>query len=45
MPLHIYKTLFPGATKEQLAATKNENITLRTYNSTTITQLARCVVK
>ena len=26
MPLHMYKRLFPMATKEQLAATKNKNI-------------------
>ena len=25
--LHLYKKMFPRATKEQLAATKNKNIT------------------
>ena len=29
MPLHIYRILFLGATKEQLAATKNKNIQLK----------------
>ena len=28
MPLHLYKRLFPRATKEQLATTKNKNIQL-----------------
>ena len=45
MPLHICKKLFPSGTKEQLAAAKNENIKIKTYNSTTVTQLNRCKVK
>ena len=32
MSLHLYKKLFPRATKEQLAATKNNNVQLKTYN-------------
>ena len=32
MPLHIHKKLFPRATKEQLAAARNTNIKLKTYN-------------
>ena len=39
MPLHYYKELFTKITYEQLVATKNENILLKTYNKTTITQL------
>ena len=30
------------STKEELAAIKNDNIKLRTYNSTTVRQLGRC---
>ena len=33
MPLHLYKRLFPRATKEQMVATKIKNIQLRTYNT------------
>ena len=33
MPIHIFRTLFPKAPKEQLAA-KNESIVLKTYNKT-----------
>ena len=29
MPLHVYKKLFPKATDEQLATTKNKNILLK----------------
>ena len=45
IPLHLYKILFPRATKEQLAATTNKNIQLKTYNRTIITQLGVCEVK
>ena len=45
MPLHLYKTLFPRARIEQLAATKNKNVQLKSYNKTTITQLGMCKVK
>ena len=45
MPLHIYKKLFPRITNEQLVATKNENIQLKTYNKTTISQLGTCAVE
>ena len=38
MPLHMYKQLFPNTTNEQLAATKNKHVLLKTYNKTTITQ-------
>ena len=38
MPLDLYKKLFLRSTKEQLAATKNKNIQLNTYNKTAITQ-------
>ena len=43
--LHIYKKIFPTATKEQLAATKNNNIQLKLYNRTAITQLSMCKLK
>ena len=39
MPLHINKRLFPSATEEQLATTKNKNIQLKTHNRTIITQM------
>ena len=45
MPFHIFKKLYPGSTKEQLATKKNNYIKLRTYDSTTVTQLGRCTVK
>ena len=45
MFFHIFEKLYPRSTKEQLAAMKNANIKLRTYNSTTIKQLSRCTVK
>ena len=45
MPLHIYIKLLPRATKEQLVATKNDNICLNVYNRTTVTKLAVCKVK
>ena len=44
MPLHIYKKLFPRATKENLAAMTNTNIQLKPYNRT-ITQSGTCKVK
>ena len=37
--------MFPSAAKEQLAATKNKNIQLKTYKRTIITQLNICEVK
>ena len=43
--LHIYKKLFPRATKEQLAATRNKEIPIKMYNRKTITQLGICKVK
>ena len=45
MPLHIYKILFPRATKEQLAAITNTNVQLKTYTRTTATQLGICKIK
>ena len=45
MPLHLYKKIFPRATKEQLAATKNKNVQPKTYNKTTIAQLGVCKVE
>ena len=45
MPLHLCKKLFPRTTIEQLAATKNKNIQVKTYNKMTITQLGRCKAK
>ena len=43
--LHLYKELFPRKTKEQLVATKNKNITLKTFNKTTVTPLGVCEVE
>ena len=37
--------MFPKITNEQLVATKNNNVQLRTYNKTTITQLGTCIVE
>ena len=45
MPLHIYKKLFPRATKEQLLVGKNNNIQLKIYIKTTITQFGMCKVR
>ena len=45
MPFHIYKKLFPSATVDHLAATKDAKIKLKTYNHITVTQLGRCKVK
>ena len=45
MHLHIYKKVFPKATKEQLVATKYDNMKLKVYNRTTITQLGMPEVK
>ena len=42
---YICKEIYPTATKEQLVATKDENIKLQTYNGTTIMQLGRSKVK
>ena len=44
MPLYIYKKLFPRATIEKLAATRDTNMKLKTYNQTTVTQLGICRV-
>ena len=41
---NIFTKLFPSATADQLAATKDAP-KLRTYNYTTITQLGRCKVE
>ena len=43
MPFNIFKKLFPSNTEDTQVATKETTI-LRTYNSTTITQLGRCGV-
>ena len=40
MPFHIFSKLFPMSTKEELAPMNIDNITLRAYNSTTVTELA-----
>ena len=45
MPFHIYKKLFPKITNEQLVATKNNNILLKMYKKTTVTQLGTCTVE
>ena len=45
MPLHICKNCFLKITNEQLAATKNKNILLKTYNKTIITQLGTSMVE
>ena len=41
MPLHIYQKIFTGATKEYIAATKDENIKLKMqqYNNKTTGQM------
>ena len=39
------KKMFPKITNEQLAATKIENILLKMYNRTSITQLGTCTVE
>ena len=41
----MYTKLFSRASKEQSVATRNENIILKTYNRTTITQFGICKVK
>ena len=41
----IYKEFFPRATVEQLVATKDTEIKLKTYKQITITQLGICTVK
>ena len=43
MPFNIFKKLFPSTTEDTLVTTKDTTM-LRTYNSTTITQLGRCDV-
>ena len=44
MPTYLFKKLFPNITNEQLVATVNKCILLKTYNKTTITQLGTCKV-
>ena len=44
MPEHIFKIVFPEVMKEQLAATKNKYVILKTYNKTTVSQLCMCTV-
>ena len=44
MPFNIFTKLFPSTTADQLVATKDAT-NLRTYNSTTITQLGSCKVE
>ena len=39
MPGYFFRKLFPDVTNEQLAATVNKCILLKTYHKTTITQL------
>ena len=41
MPFNVFKKLFPYTTEDRLVATKDTTM-LRTYTSTTITQLGRC---
>ena len=45
MPLQVYKKLFPRKTKEQLMATRNKNIQLKTFNRTRIKLLGIGKVK
>ena len=45
MPWHIYKKLFPRATKEDWWQQEIKICSLKTYNRTTITQLDICKVK
>ena len=42
MPFYMFKKIFPRATVEQLAATKETKIKLKMYKQTTITQLGIC---
>ena len=44
MPAYLFKKLFPNVIDEQLVATVNKHILLKTYNKTTITQLGTCKV-
>ena len=45
MSFPTFIKIYPRSIKEQLAAMRNENIKLRTYNSTTATKLGRCTVR
>ena len=45
MPFKIFKNLFPKLTLEQLLATKNNAVGLRTNNNLNIKQLGICIVK
>ena len=42
LPFYIYKTLFPRATVEQLAVTKDTKFKVKTCNQSSITQLSIC---
>ena len=42
MPTYLFIKLFPNVTNEQLVATVNKCILLKTYNKTTITELRTC---
>ena len=44
MPTYLFKKLFPNITNEQLVATVNKCILLKTYNKTTITHLGTCKI-
>ena len=44
MPTYLFKKLFPNITNEQLVATVNKHILLKTYHKTAITQLGTCKV-
>ena len=39
MPIHFFQNIVPRATKEQVVATKDKRIVLRTYNKTLLPQL------
>ena len=45
MPLYIYKKIIPYGHKRTTSGKKDENIKLKTCNSTTITNFGRCKVK
>ena len=44
MPLYIFKKLFRNMLEEQLKSSTKDNIKLKTYNRTHITQLGTCTV-
>ena len=45
IPLHLYKRLFPRATKEQFVESKDKNIQLKAYNRIQYLLLCMCTVK